>query len=670
MFKKILIANRGEIAGRIIKTAHRMGIACVAVYSQADGRAPFVTMADEAICIGPAPAAQSYLAVDRIIAACQASGAEAVHPGYGFLSESAAFAAAVEEAGLVFIGPNRRAIALMGDKIAAKQLARDAGVSTVPGFLGVIEDAAHAADIAGEIGYPVMLKASAGGGGKGMRIAYQQSEVAAAFARARSEAASAFGDDRIFIEKFIEHPRHIEIQILGDKFGNIIHLGERECSIQRRHQKIIEEAPSPCVDDDLRLRMGEQAIALARAVAYDSVGTVEFIFEQSGDARFYFLEMNTRLQVEHPVTELVTGIDLVEQMIKIAAGERLAYAQSDVHLRGWAIECRICAEDPSRDFLPSTGRITRFGPPKEGHHDGVTLRHDTGVVEGSEISTHYDPMIGKLITHAGDRAAAVAAQADALDQFTLEGIDHNILFLASLMQNARFRHGALSTDFIATEYKHGFASRPPAGDEIDLLAAVAASIDHVLRTRQMLISGQIVHMHAVGSAAERSVMFGRMRIDVVIDEGDDELFIRMIETGQARLCRSTWCAGMKVWAGTVDGAQIFVQVRPHLDHYVLSWREISVEASVYSRREAELIALRPEKKAIARSNDVRSPMPGLVKAILVQPGQAVKTGDVLCVIEAMKMEMMVRAQHDATIQAIDVVEGASLGLDALIMSFV
>ncbi|QXX73800.1 acetyl-CoA carboxylase biotin carboxylase subunit [Methylovirgula sp. HY1] len=671
MFKKILIANRGEIACRLIKSAHRMGIACVAVYSEADRKAPHVAMADEAICIGPAPAAQSYLAIDRIIAACHASGAEAVHPGYGFLSESAAFAREVEEAGLVFIGPNVRAIALMGDKIAAKQLAHDAGVSTLPGCLDVIEDAAQAADIAGEIGYPVMFKASAGGGGKGMRIAYEQSEVAAAFARARSEAASAFGDDRIFIEKFIEHPRHIEIQILGDKFGNIIHLGERECSIQRRHQKIVEEAPSPCVDDGLRFRMGEQAIALARAVAYDSAGTVEFILEQRGDAsQFYFLEMNTRLQVEHPVTELVTGIDLVEAMIKIAAGERLAYAQSDVHLRGWAVESRICAEDPSRDFLPSAGRITRFHPPKEGHRDGVTLRHDTGVVEGSEISTHYDPMIGKLITHAGDRAAAVAAQADALDQFTLEGISHNIPFLAALMQNARFKAGALSTDFITSEYPHGFASRPPTGDEIDLLAAVAASFDHVLRARQMLMSGRIAPLHAVGSAAERSVMFGRMRIDVVIDEGDDGLLIRMVENGQARLCQSNWGAGMKVWTGTVDGTKIFVQVRPHRDHYVLSWRGISVEAAVYSRHAAEFIALMPEMKVIARSNDVRSPMPGLVKAILVQAGQAVKTGDGLCIIEAMKMEMMVRAEQDATIRTIDVAEGASLGLDALIMSLV
>ncbi len=671
MFKKILIANRGEIACRVIKTAHRMGIACVAIYSEADRKAPFVAMADESICIGPAAAAQSYLAVDKIIGACRATGADAVHPGYGFLSESAAFAAAVAEAGLVFIGPNRRAIATMGDKIAAKQLARDAGVSTLPGFLGLIEDERQAVAIAADIGYPVMLKAAAGGGGKGMRIAHESSEVEAGFARVQSEAGSAFGDDRIFIEKFIEHPRHIEIQLLGDRFGNIIHLGERECSIQRRHQKIVEEAPSPLVDEELRFKMAEQAIVLGRAVAYDSAGTVEFIVAPAANGtHFYFLEMNTRLQVEHPVTELVTGIDLVEEMIKIAAGESLGLTQADVHLRGWAIESRIYAEDPSRGFLPSIGRIVGFHPPREGHHDGITLRHDTGVVEGSEISTDYDPMIGKLVTHAGDRAAAIAAQADALDQFTIEGVSHNIPFLAALMQSASFRRGTFSADFIATEYGHGFAPRAPEGYERDRLAAVAASIAHVMMARQRLIAGQLAPMHPVVSPSERSVMFGRTRIDVIVDEGDEGLLVRMVENDRAYLCQSDWRPGGRLWSGTIDEERIHVQVRPHLNSFSLAWRGSAVEARVLSRREAELVALMPEKRAVEHSNYLRCPMPGLVKTILVKPGQAVKEGDSLCIIEAMKMETMLRAESDAIVNEIYVAEGASLAIDAVIMDFV
>ncbi|MGB8277752.1 MAG: acetyl/propionyl/methylcrotonyl-CoA carboxylase subunit alpha [Methylovirgula sp.] len=670
MFKKILIANRGEIACRILKTAHRMGIACVAAYSEADRDAPFVGMADEAICIGPAPATESYLAIQKIIEACKKTDAEAVHPGYGFLAERPAFADALQEAGLAFIGPNRRALAVMGDKIAAKQLARAAGVATLPGFLGTVEDPAAAAEIAEEIGYPVMLKSSAGGGGKGMRIAYARGEIEDSFARAQSEAASAFGDDRIFIEKFIEHPRHIEIQILGDRFGNIIHLGERECSIQRRHQKVVEEAPSLLVDEELRFKMGEEAIALAKAVDYESAGTVEFIVEPTGRG-FYFLEMNTRLQVEHPVTELVTGVDLVEEMIKIAAGERLALTQADVHLKGWAIESRIYAEDPSRDFLPSTGRLVTFRPPAEGHHDGVTLRHDTGVVEGSEISIHYDPMIGKLISHAGDRAAAIAAQADALDQFVIEGISHNIPFLAALMQNPRFKSGALSTDFIALEYPQGFAPRLPEGDELDRLAAVAASIDHVMKARQRLISGQMAHLRQPVVSPERCVLlFGRTRIDVVIDEGDDGLLIRMAQNGQAYLCQSDWGAGMKVWSGTIDQEPTYVQVRPRLNSFRLLWRGIVVEACVYSRREAELAALMLEKKAEHLAKTLRCPMPGLVKAILVTPGQAVKEGEILCVIEAMKMENVLRAESDAVVKEIYVAESASLGVDAVIMDFV
>ena len=591
-----------------------------------------------------------------------------MHPGYGFFSERPAFADARHEAGLTFIGPNRRAIAVMGDKLAAKQLARVAGVATVPGFRDAIADAAQAVAIAEEIGYPVMLKPSAGGGGKGIRIAYARREIENSFARAQSEAAAAFGDDRIFIEKFIEHPRHVEIQILGDKFGNIIHLGERECSIQRRHQKVVEEAPSPLVDEELRSKMGAEAIALARAVDYESVGTVEFIVEPTGGG-FYFLEMNTRLQVEHPVTELVTGLDLVEEMIRIAAGERLALTQADVHLKGWAIESRIYAEDPGRDFLPSTGRLVTFRPPAEGHHDGVTLRHDTGVVEGGEISIHYDPVIGKLITHAGDRAAAIAAQADALDQFVIEGVSHNIAFLAALMQNERFRRGALSTDFIATEYPHGFTMRAPAGDELDRLAAVAASIDHVLKERKLLISGQMARTRPSVLAPERCVLFGPSRIDVVIDEGDDGLLIRIAANGEAYLCRSDWGGGMKVWSGTIDQEPTYVQVRPHLNSFGLLWRGIAGEACVYSPREAELAAVMLEKKAIDIARSLRCPMPGLVKAIFVIPGQAVKEGEILCIIEAMKMENVLRAESDAVVKEILVAEGALLGVDAVILDF-
>src|SRR5664279_3423250 len=474
MFKRILIANRGEIACRIIKTARKMGIESVAVYSEADKDALHVEMADTAVLIGPPPAAQSYLVIEKIIAACKESGAEAVHPGYGFLSEREAFPKALEANGIVFIGPNPKAIAAMGDKIESKKTAAAAHVSTVPGHLGIIDNDAEAMEIAEQIGYPVMIKASAGGGGKGMRIAYSKAEVAEGFARSKSEAKSSFGDDRMFIEKFITDPRHIEIQVLGDKHGHVIYLGERECSIQRRNQKVIEEAPSPLLDPATRKKMGEQAVALARAVGYDSAGTVEFVAGQ--DKSFYFLEMNTRLQVEHPVTELVTGIDLVEQMIRSAAGEKLALKQSDVKLKGWAVETRVYAEDPYRKFLPSTGRLTRYRPPQEHSAGGVTLRNDTGVYEGGEISIYYDPMIAKLVTHAPTREQAIDAQADALDAFVIDGIRHNIPFLAALMAHKRWRAGKLSTGFIAEEFPDGFHPHAPDGERAQVLASVAAAI--------------------------------------------------------------------------------------------------------------------------------------------------------------------------------------------------
>src|SRR5262252_5928544 len=472
MFKRILIANRGEIACRIIKTARRLGIATVAVYSDADRDALHVEMADEAVPIGPPPAAESYLVIDKIVAACKSAGAEAVHPGYGFLSEREAFPKALAAAGIVFIGPNPKAIAAMGDKIESKKAAAAAKVSTVPGHLGVIESEAEAVRIADQIGYPVMIKASAGGGGKGMRISHSKDEVAEGFTRARSEAKSSFGDERVFIEKFITDPRHIEIQVLGDKHGNVIHLGERECSIQRRNQKVIEEAPSPLLDAPTRKKMGDQAVALARAVGYDSAGTVEFVAGQ--DRSFYFLEMNTRLQVEHPVTELVTGVDLVEQMIRVAAGEKLKLRQGDVKLNGSAVESRIYAEDPYRNFLPSTGRLVKYRPPAEGTEDGITVRNDTGVYEGGEISIYYDPMIAKLVTHADTRAKAIAAQARALDAFYIDGIRHNVPFLSALMQHKRWQEGRLSTGFIAEEFPGGFAATAPQGAVARRIAAVAA----------------------------------------------------------------------------------------------------------------------------------------------------------------------------------------------------
>ncbi|HZH10168.1 MAG TPA: acetyl-CoA carboxylase biotin carboxylase subunit, partial [Microvirga sp.] len=546
MFDKILIANRGEIACRVIKTARRMGIKTVAVYSDADRDALHVEMADEAVHIGPAAAAQSYLVIEKIVEACKKTGAQAVHPGYGFLSEREAFPKALAEAGIVFIGPNPGAIAAMGDKIESKKAAAAAKVSTVPGYLGVIEGPEQAVQIANEIGYPVMIKASAGGGGKGMRIAYSADEVAEGFARARSEAASSFGDDRVFIEKFITDPRHIEIQVLGDKHGNVIYLGERECSIQRRNQKVIEEAPSPLLDEATRAKMGEQAVALARAVGYDSAGTVEFVAGQ--DRSFYFLEMNTRLQVEHPVTEMITGIDLVEEMIRVAAGEPLRFSQADIRLDGWAVESRVYAEDPTRNFLPSTGRLITYRPPAEGQRDGATVRNDTGVTEGGEISIFYDPMIAKLVTHAPTRLEAIDAQARALDAFAIEGIRHNIPFLSALMQHPRWREGRLSTGFIAEEFPGGFQVPAPGGEAALVLAAVAAAIDHLLNERKRCISGQMREPRFVRFERERVVMLGADRHEVVVEDIDGGIAI-VFADGVSWPVESGWRPGTPVWTG-------------------------------------------------------------------------------------------------------------------------
>jgi propionyl-CoA carboxylase alpha chain len=666
MFDKILIANRGEIACRVIKTARRMGIKTVAVYSDADRDALHVEMADEAVHIGPAAAAQSYLVIERIVEACRKTGAQAVHPGYGFLSEREAFPRALAEAGIVFIGPNPHAIAAMGDKIESKKAAAAANVSTVPGFLGVIESPEHAVRIADEIGYPVMIKASAGGGGKGMRIAMSADEVAEGFARARSEAASSFGDDRVFVEKFIVDPRHIEIQVLGDKHGNVIYLGERECSIQRRNQKVIEEAPSPLLDEATRRAMGEQAVALAKAVGYDSAGTVEFVAGQ--DRSFYFLEMNTRLQVEHPVTEMITGIDLVEEMIRVAAGETLRLTQDDVRLNGWSVESRIYAEDPTRNFLPSTGRLVTYRPPAETAAGDVRVRNDTGVTEGGEISIYYDPMIAKLVTHAPTREQAIEAQGRALDAFAIDGIRHNIPFLAALMAHPRWRDGRLSTGFIAEEFPEGFSAPRPEGEVARRMAAVAAAVDHHHNERKRRISGQMRPKVPVRFDRERAVMLDDQRYDLTVEDVDGGIAVAFVD-GTVWTVESGWRPGDPVWTGTVGGSAIAVQVRPIPNGFALSHAGAGAKARVYTRREAELAALMPEKVAADTGKQLLCPMPGLVKSIAVAEGQEVKAGEPLAIVEAMKMENMLRAERDGTVSKIHAKEGDSLAVDAVILEF-
>jgi propionyl-CoA carboxylase alpha chain len=670
MFKRILIANRGEIACRVIKTARRMGIETVAVYSEADRDALHVEMADEAVLIGPPAAAESYLVIDKIVDACRKTGAQAVHPGYGFLSEREAFPRALAAAGIVFIGPNPDAIAAMGDKIESKKAAAKAKVSTVPGHLGVIEDERHAVTIADEIGYPVMIKASAGGGGKGMRIAYSKTEVAEGFNLAKAEAKSSFGDDRVFIEKFIVDPRHIEIQVLGDKHGNVIYLGERECSIQRRNQKVIEEAPSPLLDETTRRKMGEQAVALAKAVHYDSAGTVEFVAGQ--DKSFYFLEMNTRLQVEHPVTELVTGIDLVEQMIHVAAGEKLALAQKDVTLTGWAVESRVYAEDPFRNFLPSIGRLVKYRPPAEAHRDDIVIRNDTGVQEGGEISIHYDPMIAKLVTHAPSRAAAIEAQSTALDAFYIDGIRHNIPFLSALMSHPRWREGRLSTGFIAEEFPKGFSARPPEGEIARRLAAVAAAIDHVLGERKRQISGQLTG-RLVQRERRRAVWLDREEVALDVAREADGIAVRFIGAddlpGNPHQLVSNWTPGEPVWQGTIDGQFAAMQVRMINNGFRLAHQGFEVPIYVFTETEAASARLMPVNSAADTGKKLLCPMPGLVVSIAVNEGQEVKAGETLAVVEAMKMQNVLRAERDGTVKKIHANPGATLAVDALILEF-
>ena len=668
MFDKILIANRGEIACRVIKTARRMGIATVAVYSDADADALHVEMADEAVHIGPPAASESYLVIDKIIAACKQTGAQAVHPGYGFLSERAEFAEALAANGIVFIGPNKRAIEAMGDKIESKKFANAASVSTVPGYLGVIESPDEAVTIANEIGYPVMIKASAGGGGKGMRIAWNEKETHEGFERARSEAASSFGDDRVFIEKFIENPRHIEIQVIGDKHGNAIYLGERECSIQRRNQKVIEEAPSPLLDEETRRKMGEQAVALAKAVDYDSAGTVEFVAGQ--DKSFFFLEMNTRLQVEHPVTELVTGIDLVEQMIRVAAGETLSITQADVKLDGWAIESRIYAEDPYRNFLPSIGRLVRYRPPEEESHVGITVRNDTGVVEGGEISMFYDPMVAKLITHAPDRATAIKAMGLALDQFVIDGIGHNIPLLSSLMKHPRWKSGALSTGFLADEYPEGFTPTQPTHEDKVVLAAVALSMEVVRKDRLDRLTGRL-RPHSGKLRRDWVVRLDKEYLAIELAEGYPDLPVEIDVTieGQTFPVTSDWQPGDLLWRGRVGHEVVAVQVRAIENGWRLDWQGCSVNACVMLPRTAELDRLMPEKVPADTSKMLLCPMPGLVVSIHVEEGETVSAGQRLAIVEAMKMENVLVAERDARVSAIKAAPGDSLAVDAVIMEF-
>ena len=609
--------------------------------------------------------------MDKIIAACKQTGAEAVHPGYGFLSEREAFPLALQKNGIVFIGPNAKAIAAMGDKIESKKAAAAAKVSTVPGYMGEISDSKHAVKIADEIGYPVMIKASAGGGGKGMRIAYNAKEAAEGFELARSEAKSSFGDDRCFVEKFIENPRHIEIQVLGDKHGNVVYLGERECSIQRRNQKVLEEAPSPLLDEKTRKAMGEQSVALAKAVGYDSAGTVEFVAGQ--DRSFYFLEMNTRLQVEHPVTELVTGIDLVEQMIRVAAGEKLPFKQSDVKLNGWAVESRVYAEDPFRNFLPSIGRLVKYRPPAEGVKDGVTVRNDTGVFEGGEISMYYDPMIAKLVTHAPTRIEAIDAQSTALDAFYIDGIQHNVPFVSAVMQHPRWRSGAISTGFIKEEFPEGFVPREPEGQNLITLAAVAGTIDHLSNVRRRDITHQMSGQ-GVSFAKRRIVRIGAATVEIeALGAIPGPYYISILdkdgEPSKTMEITSEWWPGEPVWFGTVDGAEVAVQVRPIPNGLTLSYRGIQAPTYVYTQREAELAALMPIKVPADMSKFLLCPMPGLVKAVNVTEGQDVKAGDNLAVVEAMKMENILKAERDGKVKKVAAKPGDSLAVDAVIIEF-
>ncbi len=660
MFKKILIANRGEIACRVIRTARLMGIRTVAVYSDADRNALHVRLADEAVRIGPAPSAQSYLVIDNIVAACKATGADAVHPGYGFLSEKTAFAAALEKAGVAFIGPKAHAITAMGDKIESKKLAMKAGVSTIPGYTDVIDGPEHAVKVARDIGYPVMLKASAGGGGKGMRVVRNDDECRDGFQRATNEAVSSFGDGRVFAEKYIEEPRHIEIQILADAHGNTLYLNERECSIQRRHQKVIEEAPSAFLDAKTRKAMGEQAVALSRAVDYQSAGTVEFIVDKNRN--FYFLEMNTRLQVEHPVTELITGLDLVELMIRVAAGEKLPLKQSDVKINGWALEARVYAEDPFRNFLPSIGRLVRCQPPAESD----SVRVDTGIEEGSEVSMYYDPMIAKLITSGSTRDEAINRMADALDAYHIRGVSHNISFLNALVCHPRFREGRISTNFIAEEYPDGFRSADVAQAEPHLPIVIAATVHRRFMDRAARLSGQLPsHERKVGSAFVVVIAEQHHAVSVVPVAGGHEVRLG----GRTHRVSTAWQFGDALIRADVDGRSVCFQLDRVGVRYRLSYRGAQLDALVCEPRAAELSRLMLAKVPPDLSKFLLSPMPGLLVRLAVTVGQELKAGEEIAVVEAMKMENSLRATDDVTVKKILAEQGQSLVVDQPIIEF-
>ncbi len=680
MFNKILIANRGEIACRVIKTARKMGIASVAIYSDADANALHVKMADEAVHIGPPPANQSYIVIDKVMAAIKESGAEAVHPGYGFLSENSKFAEALEAAGVAFVGPPVGAIEKMGDKITSKKIAQDAGVSTVPGYMGLIEDADEAVKISNDIGYPVMLKASAGGGGKGMRIAWNDAEAREGFQSSKNEAANSFGDDRIFIEKFVTQPRHIEIQVLCDAHGNGIYLGERECSIQRRNQKVVEEAPSPFLDEATRKAMGEQAVALAQAVGYTSAGTVEFIVD--GDKNFYFLEMNTRLQVEHPVTELITGVDLVEQMIRVANGEKLTISQKDVTLTGWAIENRLYAEDPYRGFLPSIGRLTRYRPPQElaagplsdngkwaddAPVAEMAVRNDTGVFEGGEISMYYDPMIAKLCTWAPTRAEAIEQMRVALDSFEVEGIGHNLPFLSAVMDHQIFIDGTMTTAFIEEQYPDGFDGVELAEAELRRIAAATAAMHRVGEIRRARVSGRMDnHERKVGS--DWNVAVQGHSFDVVIEADPGGATVHF-DDGSSLRVSGDWTPGDKLATMTVADAPLVMKVGKISGGFRIRTRGADLRVHVRTPRQAELARLMPEKVAPDTSKMLLCPMPGLVVKLDVAVGDEVQEGQALCTIEAMKMENILRAEKKGVVAKINAEAGDSLAVDDVIIEF-
>ncbi len=664
MFKKILIANRGEIACRVIKTARKMGIQTVAIYSDADRNALHVKMADEAVHIGPPPANQSYIVIDRVMDAIKQTGAEAVHPGYGFLSENPKFAEALEAAGVAFIGPPKGAIEAMGDKITSKKIAQEANVSTVPGYMGLIADADEAVKISNEIGYPVMIKASAGGGGKGMRIAWNDDEAREGFQSSKNEAASSFGDDRIFIEKFVTQPRHIEIQVLADSHGNAVYLHERECSIQRRNQKVIEEAPSPFLDEATRKAMGEQSVALAQAVGYTSAGTVEFIVD--GDRNFYFLEMNTRLQVEHPVTELITGVDLVEQMIRVAAGEKLPFEQKDLKINGWAMESRLYAEDPYRGFLPSIGRLTRYRPPVEEATPTRGVRNDTGVFEGGEISMYYDPMIAKLCTWAPDRATAIEEMRLALDGFELEGIGHNLPFLAAVYDHPKFTSGKMTTAFIEEEYPDGFAGTILPEAACARIAAACAAMHRVAEIRRSRISGRMDnHERHVGEDWDVRLQGHSHTVQIDADKTGANVTVN----GQTVRVESDWTPGDPLARLSVDGVPLVLKIGKISGGFRVRYRGADLKVHVRTPRQAELAALMPEKLPPDTSKFLLCPMPGLIVKVDVQAGDEVQEGQALCTVEAMKMENILRAEKKGVVKKVNAVAGDSLAVDDVIMEF-